>query len=1643
MKSTKNAVAYHRIHPMKQWLFILLALASLVPITRAQDHPRLANGLQSDSPYTIGEFDAVNVYNGAVTFTIPLGPRYSSDGQLSYQLKLFYNHNIWSDFRMVGTTPQFDPTNNAGAGWRLSFGELDPCTGSPAPPYCSLPQWTLAEPDGSRHMFHQTLHEGENDGDANVLYTRDGSYLRMIRKATEIWIEAPDGMTRVYPLTGGKIVRMQDRFGNRLTITYGPNLWTISDRYRTHYVDFVNGLIKTIRLAKFGGGHATYTLTQRRQYIQRPVRHPRPQYSLGDGYNVDLLERIALPDGSSFVLSYYTERDNYEAPTITLPGCPKPGLRVPGAIRKVVSPLGGATEYNYSPYALGFTDITQIQPGGGAYEDGRNSGVFCRCQTDVNGTRLGTWIYGVSLNGPTLPAYTDPFDQEIVQVQDVTDPLGFVTRHYFTVVNTGTHTNPSDDWRSGLAMSPDDVDTNGLKLATKVFRRVNGQWQALRSTWVRYTADPGSNAYWGHKRMTAEKTVFHDDLVSGDANNPRWVLREFSDFDGLGHYRQERVTANYDGLNRVAFTNYNAGRGTYNKTVEAPNAASNYAPVPVAQPWLLSLYDETRVTENNATAFTRACFDPNTGFLRGKRQLAQASAAGQSAQESPRDTISKYQPDGLGNVIVEQSFGGDLASLPVGQPLCNALASLVIPRAGEYELRHEYAFGTRRKSYYPANGATLLDQDIDASTGLPSATRDAAGVETKLFYDDLARTISKRPLQDAWTQFVYQPAAGTRGAEVRIRNYPNGLLAGTPLTEGKVVFDGFGRVAEEHQVLPGGQWSMRWRAYNNAGHLSAISEFGFPAQRTRYEDYDPFGRPGRITKPDGSETKLLYTGQRLVIRQSEVGATMQGGQVQQQMADIRHFYDGLGRLRRVREQSGANNTQADTFYNYDLGNRLSYVGIQPLGDSTQRQVRQFIYDQRGFLVSEQHPEKGAQGGGWVTYANYDAGGNIGRKVDGVNTLDYQYDAAERLIKVSEPLAQGSRPLKEWQYASANLGGDYRRHKVITATRHNYIAPGLAQTVTEHYAYAGRSGRASYRRTEVTNQQAPQQTFEQRFYWDDLGNPDRLTYPDCRLANCRTPDGNPLVEPRTVDYNYAQGRLQSIVGWVNQIAYHENGALEQISYANGVQQWHEQDPHGMPRPRRIYTIGVADNKNFDSGYYRYDESGNIVQMGPDYYLYDNAHRLKESYNARHNETQRHTYDIYGNLLSTTRLNAQTPNAPSRDFPTDWKSNHVTNQTYDGAGNVLNSTPQNYTYDPFNNLATVSETTARGLAQVIHVYTADDERIQSYYGSATLQHSVWQVRDLKGNALRVYLSWEGGNKWDIVHDYVYANGRVIASRRWRKPELTYWHHTDHLGSNRLATDSNRFAVRKDFTAFGETKVDEQPQDLMNFAGHWRDPMAGWAGMSRSLDYMHARHYDATMSRFLSMDPANASADPKAPQSWNRYAYVMNNPVKFVDPDGRAAKEFVQELLDIKGGIRELKATQVPVGQLVDRAGNQITRSITSDRMFFGGKSFLGDMKTLLGNPATRQAGKAALKKAGGLVSEAFGLGYAIGTAIENKTHAGEKAVDFYVDKAVHKKGDKTDAQMEAAREKMHDAVEQKRQQESSTTPDGTKDKNSPVG
>lgn len=60
-------------------------------------------------------------------------------------------------------------------------------------------------------------------------------------------------------------------------------------------------------------------------------------------------------------------------------------------------------------------------------------------------------------------------------------------------------------------------------------------------------------------------------------------------------------------------------------------------------------------------------------------------------------------------------------------------------------------------------------------------------------------------------------------------------------------------------------------------------------------------------------------------------------------------------------------------------------------------------------------------------------------------------------------------------------------------------------------------------------------------------------------------------------------------------------------------------------------------------------------------------------------------------------------------------------------------------------------------------------------------------------------------------------------------------------------------------------------------------GSIGEATGLDYFGARYFSGAQGRFTSPDPLLNSGRPWEPQSWNRYSYVLNNPLRYIDPLG----------------------------------------------------------------------------------------------------------------------------------------------------------------
>jgi RHS repeat-associated protein len=249
----------------------------------------------------------------------------------------------------------------------------------------------------------------------------------------------------------------------------------------------------------------------------------------------------------------------------------------------------------------------------------------------------------------------------------------------------------------------------------------------------------------------------------------------------------------------------------------------------------------------------------------------------------------------------------------------------------------------------------------------------------------------------------------------------------------------------------------------------------------------------------------------------------------------------------------------------------------------------------------------------------------------------------------------------------------------------------------------------------------------------------------------------------------------------------------------------------------------------------------------------------------------TYDRYGNRT------AQTVTAGS-GYTSSLTINPVNNQitspayTYDATGNVMAEPAPlsaSYAYDgeECNTGFTGNGNTA--------TYTCDGNELR-VKKVVTGTNAVTTVSIRSGG--QVIAEYDNGAAVTApTREYLYGNNllaTVTGSTSGSGGTIIY-QQRDHL-SPRLYTDVNGNDVSEQGTyPFGESWYNNNTTSNWVYTSYERDAESG-------NDYALARSYANSNGRFLSPDPLEGIVGD--PQSWNRYAYVENDPINLSDPSGQ---------------------------------------------------------------------------------------------------------------------------------------------------------------
>ncbi len=1264
---------------------------------------------------------------------------------------------------------------------------------------------------------------------------------------------------------------------------------------------------------------------------------------------VELLKELQLPDGSFYRMDYHREEVN----TSGVGGTLIDGAMA-GALQQIRLSTGLHYRFEYTD-EYGIPNIERRTPA--AHERVFGVAKKQRFIFDEEGLEqeVVTWEYDTKRaefeadgEEPGIQRFQPCFRSTDLKffAGDPDQSPGLTptrhSRHYFSLAELGPDQGPHFRARRALPFTPclpdgggvyyndppDPAEPHGLYLSEEVFDPANPGGGALRSVWVAYETDApsGVDDKDGNKRLVRRQTVYHDD---GD----RWIESRYEDFDGLGNYRKQVQLSSFEGsqgIQKTTYTSFNMEEDGTGKT------GPDFTPAP-GDRWLLGLYVEQCRHEGGSIAGCSDTvqqrifydFDPDTGFLHHMRRL-------RGSTPSSRDVLTVYKDlVGEGNVTSERVLGGDPEY--DGEPGVNPNIRFGLGSAAvDHWADHTYDNGVRSRTVLTDDGdyfLETLDQGIDPDTGLVAWSRDTEGLTTYLDYDQMHRLTriwvrrNGNPVNVATQLFRYTvPAEGSEnltfpqifltceGGSGSCPRTPLGFVfeartcpptastydgcTSTRESERRYFYDRQGRLVDERRLIPWGESDREvWRKvdYDLADRMAWEAEWhasgqGFDVFFTQYLNHDVFDRPRIVQRPDGKQTTFVYTGDRQVARTVGVwtGSGEQGSTTTEQT-------DGFGRLIRVTEPSGSSGGAVHTTYRYDEGDRLTQVcvGDNDTGSAQcggQGQLRTFDYDGSGFLISESHPEiEGA-----ITYT-YDGVGNRLKQdfggADTVHDMSYSYDPASRVVQV---LDGDGEPFVDYFYSRGTgngTGPDEGRleGRLYQARRHNRVPAGpgsmgsVNHVVTETYDYSAPGDRLS--RYSVRSSQGASFTTEYAYDWQ--GNVTTLGYPECDRVPCAD-----LAPSLDLGLEYRVDQLRSVPGWVNSLTYRATGEVSRIHHANNVS---DQIQRNFEIWKPIDQIRIVHNPStplWESGVYEYDGAGNIYAIGQESFSYDLVSRLKAStvVTATGTDQESQSYDVFGNILSIARSGDAT-----RHLSPDPATNRLSSSLagYDLAGNMTSWTESsqtfNYEYAPDNRI-TVLEGNGK---ERFFLYTASGERFAILDQGTGEQ--AYMSRD-PGNGLLSRFERDSSGTWSRAKDYIRAGSKVVATLA--DGTVRHLHH-DHLGTTRLITDANG-AVVGDLTThypFGTFAFDGSPDvEEHRFTGHERDDV-GLA--SANLDYMHARYYTSSMGRFLSVDPV--LGDAASPQTWNRYAYVYNNPVGNTDPDGRIvfgiAKKAVK--LALKGG------------------------------------------------------------------------------------------------------------------------------------------------
>jgi RHS repeat-associated protein len=586
-----------------------------------------------------------------------------------------------------------------------------------------------------------------------------------------------------------------------------------------------------------------------------------------------------------------------------------------------------------------------------------------------------------------------------------------------------------------------------------------------------------------------------------------------------------------------------------------------------------------------------------------------------------------------------------------------------------------------------------------------------------------------------------------------------------------------------------------------------------------------------------------------------------------------HTYDldAFGRTNQIIEVTSGGNFTTTLAYNQvgDLTN---------ITDNASNKIAMF-FDLTGNRVAMADPDMGF----WQY--GYDLDGRPKTQTDpkGQQLKFYYNDSAGRLTQRNGYNAAGQQVSTNiWSYDSS--GGD------TSCT----VYPGQIYQITDDQGWQKFSYDIRNRNLKSVRYLSKNgNTYTNQFTFDDAD----------RLNSTIYPNGGPTV---TNIFDNGGGHL-SLVKQGTTTFYTANGfnALNQltgVNFGNGV----GTTLNYYSVSRRLQQIVSAKSTNLQNLTYSFDTNGNVTAVSDGVYSgsasgtissasYDDLNRLTAATWSGYG-TKIYGYSSVGNVLTNGEFGSGAYNYGSGAIRPDCvRSANGSWFTYDLDGNIVFRTGQRLDYDVNNHLWRVINT--NGLATFFG-YDANGARLWESSGT---------------NALQVWIDGNYEEKQGQILYHIYAGGRLVATFDKTRTNVFQFYHPDDLTSTSIQTDTNGAAIQNyEYSAFGQSRY-TQSTNVFKVSRRYTSQILDDA---TGLYYYNARYYDPILGRFTQPDPI--IPDLFNPQTYNRYAYCVNNPLRYTDPSGHSLEDYVLGMTGLADFVARGNADEWAKG-VGNRGGN----------------------------------------------------------------------------------------------------------------------------